>query len=1211
MEPIRRPKPGEDEDTLLAAQKEFLFRKEAPSAHVAPKPGGTIEDVGENVRITSHERPNNGEDILQGSVSVLGDVVERNVKNRTGDGELVQLLPMAVKEGHVEVPSQNKPRSLFASQMKRSKAPLNQKLLGELVVERGFYQASVILDGMGLERGKEDAEAIHQENIEKLSQMTREEILLEQQKLLASIDPKIVNFLRAKRKQVCTVGIAESGKEDSCISQGRKVELSEEVTVKEFPKDELPIDLNEASSRWIGMSKIETQKLAWMTELPLPKPIDSSMGYVARFNFEGDLLPYATNVPVTQGLHHHGEEPERAGYSLEELFTFIRSTTLQQRVLGLKMIGNIMKKYKEGAYDGCFQENLLKQVLDSGLLFLLRVLLDDNTSAVMAACVHALYHLIASDPDELCMDQMLGTVWGLEQPSLLSELDLDQSKRKEFIKEERGLKDAELLQLDAIRALIRMDILPRVRYMLDVCQPAAKTVVQLLGLLIRMVRHSDEATTAIMDCPYLMETIFQNFLPLDPSTLFSGTNMSQLATAYGIPMRDALKLVRLIASRGRGICCSLLSRHNLMQHLLAYMSFDPRDFYPLLMRQLHYYEAKVSLNEKVKENQFNFCHGAEIFNILNVAVKIAQDQDEQTDEPSLRWEHVKGLREMIIPCLKKWIVHLTVADSLVPLTFSRLKLVSSCLSLAGNFLKEGHRQGEEVIQEIEKLTSHYFDPFLKSSTCERLMQALLDTSVVLSELQPGTCRDAPNLPSLGSVTFYQAVTPIMQEEAPFLFWSTFTGFLLHLWQFQASQLSVVQVTKGFFGHPGLKRYLTAVAHHEPLLKDHWFARLEFHFLSQVLLLDSIYDKGFLKRSLVLNLGLKLANWFQVGDEYLLSEVLTSVVFNPFYIMSENEVHPVNELVNRFHNRLPMIRETMMKSLLSDSSIKLSKSRKDIRSPKVETYTVQGCGSSVLPRDWMFLPLMKLYSDAMEMKKANRSVQSNESTVEQVKSVLQWIYLLEESQSKFMHSLDVQIRITRLTCVFLAADDLFLDVGIQEFLEKCFTKVLREEVDFSIPVPGLSSFYDFYVQLVEQFEGVSYGNPLFGSVILLPLMQNQDISFRKLLWAEHDDALALITTSLDKLLVSIQKFLHPVETDESLLSCYAKAIFSRKVVLEKNPVMYVIACHHLHYFLVSESKQSTLRIQLKKQLLSLKNEASLEPFSAAGKASLGTELIRFL
>ena len=62
---------------------------------------------------------------------------------------------------------------------------------------------------------------------------------------------------------------------------------SAEVAVGDFPKDELPINLGEVSSHWIGMNKIEAQKLTWMTELPLPKPIDPSTGYVARFNFEG------------------------------------------------------------------------------------------------------------------------------------------------------------------------------------------------------------------------------------------------------------------------------------------------------------------------------------------------------------------------------------------------------------------------------------------------------------------------------------------------------------------------------------------------------------------------------------------------------------------------------------------------------------------------------------------------------------------------------------------------------------------------------------------------------------------------------------------------------------------------------------------------------------------------------------------------------------
>lgn len=50
------------------------------------------------------------------------------------------------------------------------------------------------------------------------------------------------------------------------------------------------------------------------------------------------------NVPEFLGLHHHGEEPERAGYSLEELFLLSRSNFLQQRVLAINVLGKIIAK---------------------------------------------------------------------------------------------------------------------------------------------------------------------------------------------------------------------------------------------------------------------------------------------------------------------------------------------------------------------------------------------------------------------------------------------------------------------------------------------------------------------------------------------------------------------------------------------------------------------------------------------------------------------------------------------------------------------------------------------------------------------------------------------------------------------------------------------------------------------------------------------------
>jgi hypothetical protein len=62
----------------------------------------------------------------------------------------------------------------------------------------------------------------------------------------------------------------------------------------------------------------------------------------------GFLLPYADEeVNVTQALHHHGEDPERPGYTLQELLKLSRSSVLQQRVLALTTLSNILDKVME------------------------------------------------------------------------------------------------------------------------------------------------------------------------------------------------------------------------------------------------------------------------------------------------------------------------------------------------------------------------------------------------------------------------------------------------------------------------------------------------------------------------------------------------------------------------------------------------------------------------------------------------------------------------------------------------------------------------------------------------------------------------------------------------------------------------------------------------------------------------------------------------
>ena len=67
-------------------------------------------------------------------------------------------------------------------------------------------------------------------------------------------------------------------------------------------------------------------------------------GRQARFDFHGKLVDQSDDIPEHLGLHHHGDDPSSAGYTLEELIVLARSSFLQQRVLALQVLARIIRQ---------------------------------------------------------------------------------------------------------------------------------------------------------------------------------------------------------------------------------------------------------------------------------------------------------------------------------------------------------------------------------------------------------------------------------------------------------------------------------------------------------------------------------------------------------------------------------------------------------------------------------------------------------------------------------------------------------------------------------------------------------------------------------------------------------------------------------------------------------------------------------------------------
>ncbi|KAG5927581.1 hypothetical protein E4U53_002844 [Claviceps sorghi] len=98
----------------------------------------------------------------------------------------------------------------------------------------------------------------------------------------------------------------------------------------------------------------DPSKLAWMAPLPTQDSVaDKHSSYyphpeiatsALRFDFRGRFLPPRLSrcIPSTKGLHHHGEAPEAAGYTIAELSRLARSAVPAQRCIAFQTLGRIL-----------------------------------------------------------------------------------------------------------------------------------------------------------------------------------------------------------------------------------------------------------------------------------------------------------------------------------------------------------------------------------------------------------------------------------------------------------------------------------------------------------------------------------------------------------------------------------------------------------------------------------------------------------------------------------------------------------------------------------------------------------------------------------------------------------------------------------------------------------------------------------------------------
>jgi hypothetical protein len=192
-------------------------------------------------------------------------------------------------------------------------------------------------------------QAISQENEAKISAMSAKEMEQSLQDLQDTFGVEMLEKLKRRRERKKALDgesdrlALSAGKEQDDNMTNSRILTQEEIRSRYFPTEskDLPTSL-----QWTKETEMERSH----------QPDDIS---TLRFDFSGKLISESALLGQdthSAGLHHHGDDQDRAGYSLEELLHLARSTLPSQCIIALQTLERIFFQYRSKQNSGIVSE---------------------------------------------------------------------------------------------------------------------------------------------------------------------------------------------------------------------------------------------------------------------------------------------------------------------------------------------------------------------------------------------------------------------------------------------------------------------------------------------------------------------------------------------------------------------------------------------------------------------------------------------------------------------------------------------------------------------------------------------------------------------------------------------------------------------------------------------------------------------------------------
>lgn len=340
------------------------------------------------------------------------------------------------------------------------------------------------------------------------------------------------------------------------------------------------------------------------------------------------------------------------------------------------------------------------------------------------------------------------------------------------------------------------------------------------------------------------------------------------------------------------------------------------------------------------------------------------------------------------------------------------------------------------------------------------------------------------------------------------------------------------IVQNFLKHKNMVNYLNMFANQKKYLtRTNWFSKPELSMLFKIIYMDCQYLRSY-EAKFIWKLAMTLIEHLQIGQEYELEFLLRNIIFSSNYIdsvdqislnlsklnidsdgasdiriLSNNGNTPEKFQIN-LQESLPKILTLYHDLLLPNAAVtRKSKTIHHQLCYSTKTLTTNSNGETILPSDWQYLPLLILFhqrqSNINHESKSSIDGSADENEVENVRNCLLWVHITTIYIDHSLSSSSIALQLSRLSTVFLAAPDLFMDHQIHVLIKRCLDDTLIraskhiEGIKFSnTKIPGIDSFKEYYEELINQFEAVSYGSQLFAMILILPLTSANSWKYRR-------------------------------------------------------------------------------------------------------------------